>query len=81
VVCPFVADQPFWARLAHQRGTAPPPLPYARLDTTRLADALSAAVTDPNLARNAHRLGERVRAEDGVATAVEALERIHRRNT
>jgi len=78
VVCPFVADQPFWARLAHQRGTAPPPLPQSRLNTTRLAEALTAAATEPNLTRNAHELGERVRAENGVAAAVEALEHIQR---
>ena len=76
VVCPFVADQPFWGRLTHQRGVAPPPLAQRRLDPVRLADALTAAVSNPDLARHAHHLGARVRAEDGVATAINSLERV-----
>jgi sterol 3beta-glucosyltransferase len=73
VVCPFVADQPFWARLAHRRGVAPAPLPQARLEPGRLAETLTEAVTNPDLARRARNLGERVRAEHDVATAVTRL--------
>ncbi|WP_427017411.1 glycosyltransferase [Pseudarthrobacter sp. P1] len=74
VVCPFIADQPFWARLAHQRGVAPAPEPQRRLTAAGLATAI--ATTDPDMARAAQELGHRVRAEDGVSAAVTALERI-----
>ena len=76
VVCPFVADQPFWARLAHDRGVAPEPQPQRHLTAAGLATAISTAATDPDMARAAQELGYRVRAEDGVSAAVTALERI-----
>jgi sterol 3beta-glucosyltransferase len=76
VVCPFVADQPFWARVAHDRGVAPAPQPQRHLTAASLATAISTAATDPTMARTAHELGHRVRDEDGVSAAVTALERI-----
>ncbi|HYH76737.1 MAG TPA: glycosyltransferase [Arthrobacter sp.] len=72
VVCPFVADQPFWARLAQHRGVAPAPQPQRHLT----AAGLATAATDPDMARAAQEMGYRVRAEDGVSAAVTALERI-----
>jgi len=79
VVCPFVADQPFWARLAHDRGVAPVPQPQRHLTAAGLASAITAAATDPDMARAAEELGHRVRAEDGISAAVTALERIAER--
>lgn len=76
VVCPFIADQPFWARLAHQRGVAPAPQPQRHLTAAGLAAAISTAATDHDMARTAQELGRRVRREDGVSAAVTALERI-----
>jgi hypothetical protein len=38
VVCPFVADQPFWARIAQERGVAPDPLPQRSLTSEALAE-------------------------------------------
>lgn len=76
VVCPFIADQPFWARLAHTRGVAPAPQPQRHLTAGGLATAITTAATDPNMERAAAELGHRVRAEDGISAAVTALERI-----
>ncbi|WP_427136330.1 glycosyltransferase [Pseudarthrobacter sp. S9] len=76
VVCPFVADQPFWARLAFRRGVAPAPQPQRHLTAAGLAAAITAATTDTGTARAAEQLGLRVRAEDGVSAAVTALEHI-----
>lgn len=76
VVCPFAVDQPFWARLAQQRGVAPTPVPQRHLTASRLATAITTATGDPGMARTAEQLGHRVRAEDGVSVAVTALERI-----
>lgn len=76
VVCPFGVDQPFWARLAQQRGVAPTPVPQRHLTASRLATAITTATGDPDMARSAEQLGHRVRAEDGVSVAVTALERI-----
>ncbi|WP_033440549.1 glycosyltransferase [Saccharothrix sp. NRRL B-16314] len=76
VVCPFVADQPFWGEVAHRRGVGAAPVPQRRLTVDRLAAALDVVVGNEVMARTARELGERVRAEDGVGTAVAALERI-----
>ncbi|MEV4222769.1 glycosyltransferase [Nonomuraea sp. NPDC049725] len=74
VLCPFVADQPFWAARAHAAGVAPAPQPQRRLTPRGLAEAIRRAVTDRGLARAAAQTGERVRAENGVQRAVQILE-------
>ena len=76
VICPFVADQPFWAARAHAAGVAPPPQPQRRLTAAGLAEAIRQAVTDRRMADQAERMGARVRAEDGVRTAVRVLETV-----
>lgn len=81
VVCPFVADQPFWGQHLHRLGVAPAPIDQRRLDPDRLAAAIHRAVTDATLAAAADRLGRLVRAEDGVRTAVLQLETIAAQHT
>lgn len=74
VVCPFVADQPFWAARAHAAGVAVPPQPQRRLTPDTLAAAIRLAATDPGMAAAAADLGRRIRAEDGTGRAVTILE-------
>ncbi|MER7504404.1 glycosyltransferase [Nonomuraea pusilla] len=74
VVCPFVADQPFWAARAHAAGVAVPPQPQRRLTPDALAAAIRLAATDPGMAAAAADLGRRIRAEDGTGRAVTILE-------
>lgn len=73
VVCPFFGDQPFWGRRVHALGAGPAPVPQKKLDPPRVAAAITAATTDPAIARAAATLGERLRAETGVADAVRWL--------
>lgn len=75
VVCPFVADQPFWGHRMHRLGVAPEPIAQPRLTVPVLAAAIRRAVGDPKMSDAARQLGGRVRAENGVATAVDVLER------
>ncbi len=74
LVVPFIADQYFWGRRVADLGVGPEPIPRRKLSAGRLAEAISAAVTDGAMRRRAAVLGERIRAEDGVARAVEVLE-------
>jgi sterol 3beta-glucosyltransferase len=76
VVCPFVADQPFWGHRMHHLGVAPEPLHQRHLDPDRLAAAIERAVSDTTFAIAADRLGQLIRAEDGVHEAVRQLETI-----
>ncbi|GAT70140.1 glycosyl transferase [Planomonospora sphaerica] len=73
VVCPFFSDQPFWGARVALLGAGPAPLPVRRLTADALAGRVAAAVRDPGIRSAAVRLGERLRAEDGVARACEAL--------
>jgi hypothetical protein len=71
VVTPFFGDQPFWGERIHALGVGPRPIPRRRLTAERLAAAIQAAVSDTGMRERAARLGRRIRAEDGVARAVE----------
>lgn len=72
---PFMADQPFWARRAFELGVGPRPIPRKRLTAEGLAVALRAAVGDRRLRERAAQVGAQLRAEDGVARAVEVFDR------
>ena len=74
VVCPFVGDQPFWGTRMRQLGVAPEPIAQRDLTVPGLAAAIRQAISDPAMADAACLLGEHVRAENGVATAVDLLE-------
>ena len=76
IVCPFVADQPFWGHRIHQLGVAPEPIHQHRLDPGQLAAAIKHAVTNTTLATTANQLGQQIRDEDGVHDAVRQLEAV-----
>ncbi len=70
IICPFVGDQPFWGRRVAALGVGPLPVPQFRLTSERLANAIRRVVDDSAMRQRAARLGERLRAEDGVGRAV-----------
>lgn len=74
VVVPHFADQPFWGYRVAALGAGPEPIPRSQLSVERLASAITAAVSDKSMHRRAAELGERIKAEDGVAKAVEAID-------
>lgn len=74
IIVPFTADQPYWGRRVYQLGVGPAPIVHKKLTVERLAAAIQAAVTDEALRQRAAGLGARLRAEDGVARAVEIVE-------
>lgn len=76
VLVPFVFDQFFWGRRVQALGIGPKPVPFGKLSVGRLASALERAVHDSDLRRRAAGIGERVRAEDGVRTAIDLIQRL-----
>jgi len=74
VTCPFFSDQPFWGDRLHRLGAGTRPLPARVLSPETLGDAIATAVRDPGMRARAARLGERIRAEDGVGIAVKRVE-------
>lgn len=75
LLCPFMADQPYWGRRIHELGVGPEPLPHDEIDEDSLADRIHAMVHDGQMQRAAARLGELVRAEQGTAKAAELVNR------
>lgn len=75
VICPFVADQPFWGHRVQALGVGPRPIPQRKLTAGKLAEAIRQAVTDARMQRRADELGAQIRAENGVAKAVDLIEK------
>ncbi|MGD9317183.1 MAG: glycosyltransferase [Anaerolineae bacterium] len=74
IVVPFTSDQPFWGRRVYELGAGPKPIPARRLSAQRLADALVEATSSGKMRASAEEVGRRIRAEDGVSRAIEAIE-------
>ncbi|MHC5904590.1 glycosyltransferase [Streptomyces sp. S6] len=76
VPVPIQFDEGFWAGRLVSLGVAPESLTLGGLSAERLARALRRATRERGFAERARELGERVRAEDGVARVVEAVGRL-----
>jgi sterol 3beta-glucosyltransferase len=70
---PFIYDQSFWGRRVAALGAGPRPIPRHRLTADRLGEALR-ALESTDVRAAARRVGERLRAEDGVGDAVRIIE-------
>jgi sterol 3beta-glucosyltransferase len=77
VICPFMADGPFWGERMRRLGVAPAPLPASTLSLADLVSAVRTVVNDPRMTTRARELAERVQRENGTAVAVALLEKIH----
>jgi sterol 3beta-glucosyltransferase len=75
VIVPFFADQFFWGWQVNRLGAGPKPIPRKKLNVERLAGAIKQAVSDGSSQECAARLGENIRAENGVDKAVRLIER------
>ncbi|MFZ6030270.1 MAG: glycosyltransferase [Chloroflexota bacterium] len=75
IVIPFFGDQPFWGRRVCELGVGPQAIPRRQLTAENLADAIHRAVTDREMQVRASALGRQIEAEDGVACAVDLIER------
>jgi UDP:flavonoid glycosyltransferase YjiC (YdhE family) len=75
VITPFMGDQSYWGQRVYALGVGPRPISRAKLTAKKLADAITQAVTDESIKCRAAALGESIRAENGVARAVELVSR------
>ena len=78
VVCPFIIDQPLWGARVHALGVGSQPIPQKKLTAENLSAAIREVTTDPSIRDQANALGEKIRGEDGIANAIEILERVVR---
>lgn len=75
VIIPFGADQPFWGEKVAELGVGTKPILRTKLTVESLAAAIRAATTNEAMKARARNLGEKIRSEDGVKTAVEIFHR------
>ncbi len=66
-------DQLFWGRRVRALGAGTEPVPQKRLTAEGLAAAIRTITEDERMRSRAAELGEEIRAEDGVARAVEIV--------
>ncbi|MBX3055199.1 MAG: glycosyltransferase family 1 protein [Anaerolineae bacterium] len=76
VLVPFLFDQFYWGRRIVALGVGPEPVPYKALTAERLAAAIDTAVTSPHIRQRTAELGQHIRQEDGVGTAVKIVKQI-----
>ena len=74
VICPFMGDQPFWGRRVVELGVGAGPIPQKKLNAENLAEAIQTVTSDKQIQERAANLGEKIRAEDGVAKSIEFIE-------
>ena len=79
IVIPHVADQFFWGEQVYRLGAAPKPIPLRKLNATRLAGAVQAALASPAMRERAQALALAMRDENGVMQAVALIEGVCRR--
>lgn len=72
VVIPIFADQPFWGRRVYELGAGPRPIPAKKLTLSSLVNALQVVGQD-EIRQRATAIGEKIRNEDGVSNAVDAI--------
>lgn len=71
-----MGDQPFWGDRVHALGAGPQTIPQKKLTAANLAQALQTATIDRAVREMATKIGEQIRQEDGVDSAVSIIERI-----
>jgi UDP:flavonoid glycosyltransferase YjiC (YdhE family) len=70
LIIPHLGDQPYWGRRVHALGVGAKPVPRHTLTEKALALGFRQITQDAAMRVRAQALGERIRAEDGIARAV-----------
>jgi len=76
VICPFLADQPYWARVARSQGASAKPLPLLKVSAKSLVDRIRIACSNAEMQRSAKEIGNKICTEDGVGNAVRLIEQM-----
>lgn len=74
-IIPHLGDQPYWGRRVRELGVGAKPVTRHTLTESALASGIHQITSDPRMRVQAERLGNQIRAEDGVGVAVRFIER------
>jgi UDP:flavonoid glycosyltransferase YjiC (YdhE family) len=73
LIIPHIADQFYWGQRVKELGVGPPAIGRSKLKGENLAAALNDLAYNAEYRATAARMGEGVRAEDGIRAAVELI--------
>ena len=73
LVVPFLFDQHFWGKRIAELGVGPRPIPFKKLTTESLADAIRALLNESEMRAHAAKMGGKLRREDGLQAAVQLI--------
>jgi len=79
IVIPHIIDQFLWAQEVEKLGAGPRSIPRKELTVERWATALSEATQDVQMRSTARKIGEQIRSENGIETAVQLIEKAMRK--
>ncbi len=74
IVVPHFGDQFYWGHRVHACGLGPLPIRRGKLNVNRLAAAIQAAMTKPNMKACAEQMAQRLNHQDGLGVAVSVIE-------
>lgn len=75
IITPFFMDQPFWGQRIYDLKVGVHPIPHQKLSVNHLAKAISDSVENQALRKRAAYLGEKIRNENGVKTAIQIFQK------
>ena len=78
IVVPFVFDQFYWGKRVLDLGIGPEPIPHKKLSAANHAATLDLVFNDTHTQECATALGDKIRLDDGVRTAVDVIEDVIR---
>ena len=73
---PFLFDQHYWGERIAALGAGPNPIRQRDLGVERLKQAIQLGTGNAQMRNNAAKLGQKIRAEEGVKNALEVIEQI-----
>lgn len=76
VIVPFFGDQPFWGAHVYAQGLGSLPIPQKKLTSEQLAASIQRVISSPDILKKSAEIGELIRQEDGVGTAVTIIEKL-----
>lgn len=75
IITPFGGDQFFWQAIVAQLGVGPLAPPFKHLTADTLGHVIATAVTNATMQAKAANIGSRIRAENGIVNAIDAIHR------
>jgi len=83
IICPFMADQPFWGECIHRLGVGPKPIPQKKLSVKKFTRALHEMTLNKTMQTRAKNIGQLIENENGIKDTVKVIEDVlqrHRHN-